>query len=369
MSVKVTHILLASTFLLSPESDAQQPRPGDGPTIRVDTNLVMLPTRVETKVGETVYGLTADQFIVEDNGVRQLIRIEDSPDSTSLSLVLAIQCGCSAAAEFGKLKGLATMIDAVVGAAPHEVAVVVYGERPYLLSDFSERSETTRVALSRLKSCGDYHAAAIDAVSYSLNMLQHRKNGYRRAILLIGEQRDHGSVAKLADVVTKLGTTDTVIYSLAFSPTKSQFLRELRYGANGPPKDDPPIVYSARPPASTRRDSSSAAEQIEEPRYTDHAPSFQLPPLLMLAINALRVNSASEIATLSGGEYLEFVTTKGLEQGLHRVSNQIHNYYLLSFRPVLSEEPASHSIRVRVVGRPDVVIQTRKSYWSRAHEM
>ena len=162
MSVKVTHALLASIILLWPEASAQPPRPHDEPTIRVNTNLVMLPTRVETKVGETVYGLTANQFIVEDNGVRQFVRIEDSPESAGLSLVLAIQCGRSAPEEFGKLKGLATMIDALVGAAPHEVAIVVYGERPYLLSDFSGHSETTRAALARLKSCGDYHAATIE---------------------------------------------------------------------------------------------------------------------------------------------------------------------------------------------------------------
>src|SRR4051812_46766452 len=135
MSVKITHIVLFAV-LFWPEVKAQQLRSPDERNIRVHTSLVMLPTRVETKVGETIYGLTADQFIVEDNGVRQLVRIEDSPESTSLSLVIAIQCGRSAAEEFGKLKGLATMIDAIVGEAPHEVAVVVYGERPWLLSNF-----------------------------------------------------------------------------------------------------------------------------------------------------------------------------------------------------------------------------------------
>ncbi|MCC6587010.1 MAG: VWA domain-containing protein [Bryobacterales bacterium] len=324
----------------------------------------MLPTRVETKAGETVYGLTADQFIVEDNGVRKLVRVEENPESTSISLVIAIQCGRSAAEEFGKLKGLATMIDAIVGAAPHEVAVVVYGERPWLLSDFSDRSETTRTALSRLKSCGDYHAASIDAVSYSLNLLRRRSNRYRRAILLIGEQRDHGSVSKLPEVVTELGTTDTVIYSVAFSPTKSQFLRELRYGPNGSPKSDPPIVYPTPRAAVTGKDVPLPSEQIEGPHYTDHAPRFQIPPLLMLAINALRANTASEIATLSGGEHLSFVTASGLEKALHRISNQIHNHYLLSFQPTSTVKPASHAIRVRVIGRPDAVIQTRKSYWS-----
>lgn len=71
-----------------------------------------------------------------------------------------------------------------------------------------------------------------------------------------------------------------------------------------------------------------------------------------------------DVATLRPSQPGAPMTAKGLEQALLRISNQIHNYYLLRFRPTLSEEPASHSIRVRVVGMPDAVIQTRKSYWS-----
>ena len=363
MRARITYIFWAA-LLLWPEANGQQPEPGNGAPIRVNSDLVMLPTRVETKAGETLYGLNAEQFLVEDNGIRQSAQIVDSPESASLSLVVAVQCGRSAVEEFGKLKGLATMIEAIVGAAPHEVAVVVYGESPYLLSDFSKNSETTRAALAQLKPCGDYHAASIDAVSYSLNLLRRRKNRYRHAILLIGEQRDHGSNSKAADVVTELGTTDTVIYSVAFSPTKSQFLSELRNGPNGPHKNDPPRVYSAGASSSKPRDASPAAGPIDEPKYRDRTPLFELPPLFVLAVNALRENTASEIATLSGGEYFDFVNAKGMEQALHRISNQIHNYYLLSFRPEPSEKPASHSINVRVAGRPDAVIQTRKSYWS-----
>jgi VWFA-related protein len=363
MQAKTRHIIWVG-LLLWAEANGQPAKPVEAAPIRVNSNLVMLPTRVETKTGDTVYGLNAEQFVVKDNGVRQAVEIVDSPDSASLSLVVAIQCGRSAPEEFGNLKGLATMIDAIVGASRHEVAVVVYGERPYLLSDFSRASEVTRAALSQLKPCGDYHAASIDAVSYSLNLLRRRNNRYRHAILLIGEQRDHGSASKAADVVAELGTTDTVIYSVAFSPTKGQFLSDLRNGPNGPHKNDAPVVYSAGAPPSKPKDSSPAAEQMDQPQYTDQAPLFSLPPLFLLAANAVKENTASEMATLSGGEYFDFSNAKGFERALHRISNQIHNYYLLSFRPDSSSEPASHSLDVKVKGRSDVVIQTRKSYWS-----
>jgi hypothetical protein len=43
--------------------------------LTVHSNLVFLPTRVQTKKGETIYGLKAEQFIVEDNGVRQPVEV------------------------------------------------------------------------------------------------------------------------------------------------------------------------------------------------------------------------------------------------------------------------------------------------------
>lgn len=361
-------VMFAAFALLALPVHAQQPAPAsqndDGATLRVRSNLVFLPTRVQTKKGDTIYGLTENQFIVEDDGVRQTIRIDDGPDYASLSLVVVVQCGRSAVAEFNKLKGLATMIEDIAGAAPHEVAVVTYGERPYLLSDFSSSSEATRLALSRLKSCGDYHAAAIDAVHYSLSLLERRQNRYRRAILLIGEERDHGSKSKLHEVIGEVGAANTVIYTLGFSPTKSQFLSELRYGPDGPKKPEPPVVYSATPRPARPPAPQVPVEPPEEPEYTDHAPLFALPPLLLLAVNALRDNTGAELASLSGGEYMSFVTQKGFDQALQRVANQVHNYYLLSFQPASSSRIGLHSMRVSVSGYPDAVIQTRKSYWS-----
>jgi hypothetical protein len=61
---------------------------------------------------------------------------------------------------------------------------------------------------------------------------------------------------------------------------------------------------------------------------------------------------------------MNFTTQKSFEDGLQRISNQIHNYYLLSFRPPATPAFGLHSLRVRIPDYPDAVIQTRKSYWS-----
>ena len=83
-----------------------------------------------------------------------------------------------------------------------------------------------------------------------------------------------------------------------------------------------------------------------------------------MAINALRQNTAPQLASLSGGEYMSFTTQKDFEEKLDRISNRIHNYYLLSFKPESVPTFGLHSLRVRVPDYPDAFIQTRKSYWS-----
>jgi VWFA-related protein len=340
---------VAALFLLGCMAGAQDNQ------FSVRSDLVFLPTRVQTQKGDTVYGLRPEQFIVEDNGVRQTVTIDEDPESSGLSLVVVVQCSRSAEQEMKKLKGLSTMIEAITGGAPHEVAVMAYGADHYILGDFSRRNVDTQIALTKLRDCSSRFNATVDAVDFAIHMLNRSRNHYRRAILLIGETRDHGSKAKLEEVVAELGTTDTVIYSVAFSPARDEMLSDLRH-ANDAYNDDPKKPAPKKPPPL--EDDKPGMTETERP------PLFAWPPELLLMVNALKKNAASELASLSGGEYVNFTTQKGFDASLQRIANQIHNYYLLSFKPTGDSGPTLHSLRVKVPDYPDAVIQTRKNYWA-----
>lgn len=345
--MRVTTLALAATLLSAQDAEKF--------TVRSD--LVFLPTRVQTNKGDTVYGLRQEQFIVEDNGVRQAVNVDEDPESSGLSLVVLVQCSRSAEEEMKKLKGLGVMIDAIAGGAPHEVAIIAYGAEPYILGDFSPRSVDTQIALTKLRDCSSRFAATIDNVDFAIHMLDRSRRHYRRAILLISETRDHGSKAKLEEVVAELGTTDTVIYSVAFAPMRNAVAEEMRHSMDAY-KTAPPKKEAPKPPAL--EDDKPGMVQIERP------PKMNWPPQLVLLVDALKGNAASEIAALSGGEYLNFTTQKNFDASLQRIANQIHNYYLLSFKPTSVGELKQHTLRVRVPDYPDAVIQTRKNYWAPA---
>ncbi len=319
-----------SVFLLCAVAVAQNPATtGDqGYTLRTQSNIVLVPTTIQTKHGDMLYGLKQNQFVVEDNGVPQTAHLDEDTDSLGLSLVVVVQCSRSAGWEFPKLSGLITMIDAITGDAPREVAIVTYASAPLLLGKFSNSIDSTARALSQLEPCqDDPDAATLDAVDYAARLLDARKNHYRHAILLISETRDHGSLKKPAQVIAALGRTNTVVDSVAFGPGKTEVLNDLKYGGGSGPIG-----------------------------------------LLVMAVNALKKNASKELAALSGGEYINFTTQKGFDEGLHQLSNHVHNYYLLSFTPHAEANgepsPGMHRIRVRIPDYPDANVRFRESYFA-----
>jgi VWFA-related protein len=323
---------LLLTLLAATAAPAQTP--ADTPsndsqsyTLKTQSNVVLVPTTVQTKHGEMIYGLKPEQFAVEDNGVTQAVHVDEDTDALGLSLVVVVQCSRSAGWEFPKLSGLGSMIEGIAGGAPHEVAIVEYGSAPLLLGKFSNNLDVIGNALGQLEPCDDPDASTIDAVDYATRLLEARQNHYRHVILLISETRDHGSTKKPAAVIAALGRTNTVVNSVAFGPGKTEIMSDLKYGGGSGPLG-----------------------------------------LLFMAVNALKKNSAHELAALSGGEYINFTTQRGFDDGLHQLSNHVHNYYLLSFQPHAeangSPTPGMHAIRVKIPDYPDAKIRFRESYFA-----
>ena len=86
------------------------------PTFRTQSNVVLVPTLVRDKAGEVVYGLQAKDFIVEDDGVAQTVRLDEAAESEPVSLVIAIQCGRRADYELPRMQGSGLDAAAVDGA-------------------------------------------------------------------------------------------------------------------------------------------------------------------------------------------------------------------------------------------------------------
>ena len=93
-----------------------------------------------------------------------------------------------------------------------------------------------------------------------------------------------------------------------------------------------------------------------------------LPPLrlarmaLLTARNGLKRNVPYSVARLTGGEYFSFKDATTLSRHLISISNDVPNYYVLSFRPQ-SPHPGLHALELSVRGRPELQLKARKAYW------
>jgi VWFA-related protein len=330
------HILISLSCLsagfLATGSAGQQAQ------IQIQSNLVIVPALVRSEEGNLVYSLTADDFIVRDNGVEQKIRLENDLDLPPLALVIAVQTAGNGARQEEYINGLTTMAESIGGSLPHQVALVAFGHRPELAAGFSSSFEGVREKLKHPPSLGS-GSAILDAMAFSLQLLDTQPKQYRRAILLISETRDHGSKTREEEILQAIAKSNTAIYSVAFSPAATQFKDALR----APAPANKPLNLNALLPAATAY--------------------FQLTPLIEMAINGLRSNSAEEMATLSGGEYAFFQGKREFDRSLNVIANHLPNRYLLSFQPT-STQSGLHAIDVKLRGHPQWSVTARTSYWA-----
>src|SRR5712672_389545 len=92
-------------------------------TLHTTTTLVVVPTLVQTMGREPVFSLTAEDFVLTDNGVPQKVTLEEEA-KRPLSLVVLMQTGGIARGQFASYVNLETMLASLLGGAPNKVSIV-----------------------------------------------------------------------------------------------------------------------------------------------------------------------------------------------------------------------------------------------------
>jgi len=329
------------------------------------TSLVVVPALVKTKAGAPVYTLTADQFLVTDDGVAQEVTLEEDSGAQPLALVIAVETGGSGARRLESYRELGPLLEAMVGGVTARVAVVGIDSESTVLQVFTGDMGAVEGAMHDLEA-GDGGAAILDGLGYSVDLLKKQPAGYRRAILLISETVDVGSKLKLAEAVRAVSDTNTAIYSLAFSSSKDETKKALKDNVIHSSED----VDAGPPGGCMAQDPNKPVDptQTKLKQAMDCA-GVLLPPLLLVraatevAMNSMKKNVPETVAQLSGGEYIPFSNEKGVERGLAAFANHIPNRYVLSFHPVYPHA-GLHTVTVKVVDNPEFVVTARSSYWS-----
>jgi VWFA-related protein len=336
--------------------------PSPNPVLSARSNLVLVPALVRTKSGELVFTLAARDFTITDDGVEEKVALEENTDDEPLALVIAVETGGAGARQLDKYIHLATTIEAVVGGVPHKIAVVGFDSTPTLLQDFTSDLDVVDGAIRGL-SPGNGGAAILDGLGFSIDLLRKQPPQYRRAILLLSETIDHGSHMKLDEAVREISDTNTAIYSLGFSSSKSEIKGEASKLNNSEP--GPPGGCMSKDP-NADADTNRAAQTWE--CLSEIAPPLRAAKMaVLLTMNQLRRNVSESVAQLTGGEYFRFSNIRSLEKSLLTIANHVPNRYVLSFQPQ-SPHPGLHSIELRLKERHNLVVTARRNYWAESED-
>ena len=175
---------------------------------------------------------------------------------------------------------------------------------------------------------GDGGAAILDTVNYGVTLLESEPKEFRRVLLLISEERDHGSKH------TK--PVELIKHDRRVGCAGAE--REFFAGAGG---------VGAR------------CEDNGEER------TMNMVSALVMALKAFKKNVAKEVATESGGEYTTFVGDKRFEARVMTAARDARNRYLITFSPS-DPTPGLHTIRVRTAQDYGARIVARANYWADA---
>ncbi len=294
------------------------------PTLRVTTREVLVPTLVEKRGGGIVYGLKGDDFVLEDNGVPQKVHVQEEMDTAPVSLVVAVEQGGMSVLEFDKVAKLGPLLDVFLSDSRSRAALVGFDSEPHLIRDFTPSGDAMNDALKHIQP-GDGGDAILDTISYAVDLLQSQPKEFRRVLLLISEERDHGSKhTKIEQVIRKIGQSDVLVLTVSFSPVAAEFLHDVK---------------------------DSGDER-----------TMNMVSALVALIQAFKKNVTKEIALMSGGEYTTFISDKRFEQRVVDEAKHARNRYLLTFSPS-NPTPGLHTIRVHLAQDYGAHIVARADYW------
>ena len=344
-------------------------------TLSVRSTLVLVPTTVRTKGGEPVFTLTADDFVVTDDGVEQKVRLEEDTGEQPMALVVVVEAGDTPESKFGDYAALNTMLDTIVSGVTHRVAVVSFDSEAQVERPFTESLDRATHSIATMEA-GDGGAATLDALAMAVGLLKTQPLSYRRVILLVSETVDRGSKTSLATALRAMSDTNTVIYSLGYSSSrataKQQAAQMFQPNVAGPPHGcmgkypDVDLQGNSLPPQPNMKEQGAGNNKAMQ---AYDCLSLLAPPLrlakaaVFAALNGFKTNVPETAARITGGEYFKVENNKKLQKDLVAISNRLPNRYFLSFTPSASH-PGLHAIAVRLKEpREGVGVQARESYW------
>lgn len=188
------------------------------PSIRVDTNLVLINVTVTDPLNRFVTGLEAEHFkLLEDKSEQKIASFasEDAP----LSVGLVFDASGSMGSKLQKAR-LATAQFFKTANPEDEFFLVQFNDRPELTQPFTTNTEEIQNRLTFTQAKG--RTALLDGVYLALNQMKKARNT-RKAILILSDGGDNSSRYTESEIKNLVREADVQIYAIGiFEPVSAR---------------------------------------------------------------------------------------------------------------------------------------------------
>jgi len=309
-------------------SETRETSPEDE-VIRVETDLIMVPTRITDRTGKAVGNIKKNEFKIYENGVEQEVSyfaVENQP----FTVALVLDMSYSTVFKLSEIQFAA--YEFINQLKPDDrVMVVSFDENPHILCEPTNNRLALKLAIESTRvSSGTGLYKTLDLV---LNEKLGRIAG-RKAIVLLTDGVDTSSGKLTAnDVLKSSAETDVLVYPIQYDTFRDvqktrKDAAEIRYD-----KDDRP--YSVE------------REAIKGERAEDYK-----------AANAF----LDKLSDQTGGSVYKVADTLNLGSAFAGIAEDLRKIYTLGYYPSVERKVGvRYAIKVRVY-RPNLVIRARSGY-------
>jgi VWFA-related protein len=235
-----------------------------------------------------------------------------------------------------------------------EAAVVTYGDQIRVVQDLTQDGAELETALRDLKAHGS-SAQLNDALARAISMLESQPKEDRRVLVVFSDGHDLGSETHKEEVVQRAVNAGITIYGVGFNPGRALLARQPK-----PPPPDPLNDNVARPlPPGT------APTPSNEEKTWD-MPQLPIVPLILAGGEMIRSTVAKSAlvfyAGYTGGVCYAHWSTKGVQDELNRIADEIQSQYELAYVPHSPSENGFHRIQVHV-DRKGLKVRAKAGYF------
>lgn len=183
-------------------------------SIRVNSELVLIPVSVLDRRGQPVVGLQKDRFTLLDNDTEQVIThfaMEDAPISVGFVVD-------ASASMLGKMEKSREAVRSFLNTAnsEDEFFLVRFNSRVDLAMDLTRDADELQKQIRLIQPFGG--TALLDAIRFSITQMNKAKNA-RKALIIVSDGGDNSSRHTTTDLRNLVREADVQIYAIGiFDP-------------------------------------------------------------------------------------------------------------------------------------------------------